>query len=996
MDAHQKELQRIQRSSEGFHVASYLLQTASRNCQYFGALTYAVVIQNSELSEENVQALLTAILGHIRQLSSDETQILSNLFVLRKLMSDLCVLLIKLKLSHNPVGEFLRSIANADIPDLQSYASLVPQLSRTLLGLLLIFFAILAEDIVKLNDGNSATNSKVKSDIFPYLEVTYEYLAFLQEKEQLPLDLDIQALETLSSWMAYIPNATGDSRYDSEQLTLIVKFLLRHFTLPINHEDDQVMSSLKLCLSIFNEILEINAPLLSVEQKLSLYLVLFNPGEWGEQFLGQIVFHERREEFHEEVNAFVDLSLTVLQLNAIRLSKSLLEPSTQNILSIALRLTSIEGVALSDEFISEHMLGFWEEFANIYQDSSDMFDILFEESKDAQFKDRFESEKKSLFINVSKIYWSKIHIPDLSTYNGIRNEFLAYRNTVAEFFNGAYALLKSEYYEMLCDSLISSIQKYPQDPGLLADIEATFYLLYKINSDTIYFESQEKAIAPFSQRIFSNNIFDTFRNISLSDERGQIFYSTFVQYLASNEFFLKTPEGSLYLGQVFDMLFPIIMAGNSKISLLALKTATKICEECSLSLTGFLPNLESVVIEMLRNPIIDSLIRLRMFNAYSVIARSIKDLKEHATIVKGLVSAVGDAALAMMDAAGGNLSETQEDYLVSLISCLVNIGKGSALSDEETDEFLAQQEVDYREFWQEDPLGIRTEVLSIVKRFSLEYTPLTQKTIVVEKCIQVFKSGLGEKLGGPFAFEDLVIAQYLVELMDQLRNPNAVPQVFSLFESLISANASSLSIDLVSGLVDRLFTLRLDFLKTDPDMIKAAIDVFAKIVETKPSLIVHAPVFSGAVVGFALEGFGANESFIVKSILKFWVNIINMKRGTMEDQQLISALFVEQQLGKMLTYELMSSFIKSTRSHLEYYYTVFRCLAGKYPVQFKQWLNESLDEQKSTLLAKVEPKDITMFSHKLLITRGRRTANDVLKLFWLQANGLVEYNSQSY
>lgn len=992
----QRELQAIQKSPEGFDLASFLLQTNSRNCQYFGALTFAVVIQNSDLNDQNVQALVSAISGHIRQLLSDESQISGRLFILRKLMSDLSILLIKLSFSHHPIWVFLRSISSFEGSDVQAFASHIPQVPLTLLGLLMIYFAILVEDVIKLNDGASAINAAVKTEIFPYLEVTFEYLTYLQDNKQLPEDLDVQALETLNSWMSYIPNANGDARYDSEQLSLIVKFLLQHFQLPIDYESDQTMTALRLCLSIFNEILEVNAPLLSVEQKLSLYLILFNRGEWGDQFLNTIVFHERREEFHEEVNAFVDLALVVLQLNAIRLSKSILEPSTQNILSIALRLTSIEGVPLHDEFVSERMLAFWEEFANVYQDSSDIFDILFEESTDAQFKDRFESEKKLLFINVSKIYWGKIHIPDLTVYNGIRNEFTAYRNTVAEFFNGAYALLKSDFYEMLCESLINSIQRFPEDQGLSADIEATIYLLYKINSDTIYFESQERLIAPFSLRIFSSNIFETVKGISLSEQRGQLFYSTFVQFLASNEFFFKTSEGSVYLGQVFDMLFPIIMAGSSSISLLASKTATKICEECSLSLTGFLPNLELIVIEMLKNPSIDSLIRLRMFNAYSVIAKSIKDLRENASIVKGLISAVSDASQAMMDTAGANLSELQEDYLVSLISCLVNIGKGSGLSDEEIDELLAQEEVDYREFWQEDSLGIKSEVFSLVKKFSLDYTPLKQKTIVIEKCLLVFKIGLGEKLGGPFDFDDLLIAQYLVLLMDQLSNPNAVPLVFGLFESMVSVNPSRLSNELITGLVDRLFTLKLEFLKTDPDMIKSAIDVFAKIVEVKPSLIIYSSIFASTIIAFALEGFDANESFIVKSILKFWINIINMKRGTMEDQALVSNLFVEQQLGKLLTFDLLRSFIKSTRSHLEHYYTVFRCLVGKYPLPFKQWLNESLEEQKATILEKVDSKDISMFAHKLMITRGRRTANEVLKLFWLQANGLVEYNSQSY
>lgn len=992
----QKDLQVIQKSPQGYNVASYLLQQNSKNCHYFGALTYAVVIQNSELNDESILALINSIQGHILHLLMDTAEISSNLFILRKLMSNLSLLYIKSPGFANPILVFLRSLGCEDVLDIQAFTTRLYQLTSTLLGLLLVNFSILVEDLIKVNDYSPSINAAFKSDIFPYFEVTFEYLRYLQDKSQLQEEMDLQALETLNSWMSYIPNASGDAKYDSNQLTLIVEFLLYHFQEPLNCDNDKNMSASRLCLVIFNEILEVNATLLSVEQKLSLYSVLFKSGDWGSQFMDDVIFQERREEFHEEVNAFVDLVVTVLQLNAIRLSKSILEPSTQNILSIALKLTSIEGVALSDEFVSERMLAFWEELANVYQDSNDIFDVLFSEASDPRFKENFESGKKSIFNEVAKVYWKKILIPDLSLYSDIRGEFNAYRNAVAEFFLGAYALLKSDFYELMCESLIDCIQRFKEHQELLAYIEATLYLLYKINDDTVYFESQERLISPFSLKIFGSNLLDTFKDVSFSDTRGQLFYSTFVQFLASNEFYFKTSKGSSHLGQVFDILFPIIMASSSNISLLASKTATKICEECSLRLTGFLPNLEVIVIEMLRNPAIDSLIRLRMFNAYSVIAKSLKDLHEHGQIVRGLVLAIKEASQVMMEAAGEKLTEDQEDYLVSLVSCLVNIGKGSLLNDDDIDQMLAQEEVKYRNFWQNDPLGIKPEIVDIVKKFSLEYQPLSQKTMVVEKCVLVFKTGLGEKLGGPFEFDEAIVAQYLVSMMEHLTNPNAVPYIFGLFEFMITVNFSKMDDRLVGGLIDRLFIQRLGFLKTDPDMIKSAIDLFSKIIEFKPSLIIHSSIFPNTIIQFALEGFEANESFVIKSILKFWINTINMKRGTREDHEAMSRLFVDEQLGKLVTFNLLRSFLRSTRSNLEYFYNVFRNLLGKFPIPFKQWLNQSLDELKLSTLEKVDLKEINMFVHKLMVTRGRRTANDVIKLFWLTANGLFEYNSQSY
>lgn len=976
-------------------MASYLLEQPSRNCKYIGALTYAVVIQNSELNDETLRALTASLQAHIGQLLSDATQISAQLFILKKLMSDLSLLYIRSPSFANPIWVFLRSIGEEG-SDILAFRACVSHLSAMQLGILLMFFSILVEDVLKFNDHASALNAAVKRDVFPLLAVTIEYLTYLQENNQLQDDIDVQALETLNSWMSYIPNINGDSRYDSEEIALIVRFLLQHFQQSIDLDNDKKMNSFKLGLQICNEILEINAQLLSMEQKLLLYSTLFTPGEWGDQFTIRAIFSDRREEFHDEVTAFVDLVLTVLQLNSIRLSKSILEASTQNILSIALKLTSIDGIPNFEEFVSERMLEFWEELANVYQDSTDIFDILFGEAEDPDFKANFELEKRTIFNEVAKVYWRKIHIPDLDVYKDIRSEFNGYRVSVAEFFFGVYALLKADFYQMICESLIECLQEYPQRPALIADIEATLYLLYKINDDTVYFESQERLITPFSLKIFASKLLEIFKDSSIYEDKGQLFNSTLIQYLASNEFFFKTPEGSAYLGQVFDMLFPIIMANSSKLSLLASKTATKICEECSLSLTGFLPNLEVIVIEMLRNPSIDSLIRLRMFNAYSVIAKSIRNLNEHAQIIKGMILTISEASRAMMAATGSILSENEEDYFVSLVSCLVNVGKGSSLTDEEVELMLAEEEVRYRQYWQEDPLGIKLAVLDIVRKFSLESQALSQNTVAIEKCLLVFKTGLGEPLGGPFEFDHQTIAQYLVSVMENLRNPNAVPYVFSLFESMIVTSFSKMSDELVGGLIDRLFILRLDFLKTDPDMIKSAVDTFSKIIEFKPSLIIQLPIFASTIIPFALEGFDANESFIIKSILKFWINTINMKRGTRDDHETLTRLFIDHQLGKMVTIKLMPSFLRCTRSHLEYYYNVFRSFIGKFPIPFKNWLTESLEVLKGSILAKVDPKEINMFIHKLMVTRGRRTANDVLKQFWLTANGLVEYNSQSY
>lgn len=997
VNEYQKELQALQRSPEGYSLAGYLLQQNSKNCKYFGALTYAVVIRSSnDLDEGRIKELVYVLHSNIKQLAADPSQIRGNLFIIRKLMSDLSLLYVKY---HNyyvsPIWLFIEALGSNHGSDPQEFAFAVSQLPSLLFALLLILFTVLIEDVVKFNDYKSSVHAALHRDVFPLLVVIYEYILYLSENNQLDQELDSQALTTLNSWMQYIANANGDTKYNETQVSCFIRYLFIHFQTGVDVNQPDLISSAHQSFLIFDEILEINPTLLSMELKLSLYRVLFDNNQWGQEFMERVIFTDLKEEYSDEINAFVELVLVVLQLNSVRLSKTILEGTTQNILSIAHRLTAMTG-PYEDENISGRMLVFWEELANVYQDSSDVFEAMFESQSDTEFKIRFEGEKTRILNEVARVYWKKLHLPDLPTYTSIKADFNSYRSSVADFFLVMYSLEKAPFYEVMVDSLIENINQLPSDPLVIADIEATLFLLFKINEDLVYFESQANALFPLSLRVFQNGIIGAFQHLPLNDPANAVFYATNVQYLASNEFFFKTAEGSVYLGALFDLLFPIIMSDSRILSLLASKTALTICDVCSNNLAGFLPNLEIIVIEMLKNPSIDSLIRLRMFKAFTVIARSIPLPQEHGRIVSGLITGVRDAGDAMMGAAGESLSDIQEEYLISLLSCLVNIAKGCALPDDTIEEVLIHQEQAYKEYWQEDPMGIKEHIYSIIEKFSLQYPPLFQKTLVVERCTLVLKNGLGEKLGGPFDLGDDAIAHYIISLMSIISNPNAVSYAFALIETLVSVNYREIDAYLVHELIEKAFTQRLDFLKTDPDMIESAIGVFSKIIECKPALILHTEVFSNTVVGFALDGLNASELLTVKSILKFWIGFLNMKRGTKEDQDRANEMFVGQNLGKLVTANLLLSFLKAPRSNLEYYYSVFRGLVARYPMQCKIWLVEALNDATEINRSKVTDKDLEMFVHKLLITRGRRTANEVLKSFWLQVNGFFEYNTVTF
>lgn len=110
----------------------------------------------------------------------------------------------------------------------------------------------------------------------------------------------------------------------------------------------------------------------------------------------EILLTDSRFEHEDLVNAFVDLALYVLQHNMIRLSKTILEPASQSILQIAMAMTDLDGASFENDQVSERMLEFWEEFINVYIDSGEVFETLFELRDDAEFKRSFEYQRSQI------------------------------------------------------------------------------------------------------------------------------------------------------------------------------------------------------------------------------------------------------------------------------------------------------------------------------------------------------------------------------------------------------------------------------------------------------------------------------------------------------------------------------------------------------------------------------------------------------------------------
>lgn len=975
----QNDLQALQKSPHGYQLAKQLMLQSSKNCKYFSALTYSVIINGTkQFDDARLSELIAETRSYIFNLMGEFS---SNLFIIRKLLSNLALLFL-----YNST-KFNRPIEALVTQD-QSYnlSLALPQIvssNNNLLTVLILFNSIIVEELMKVEQ-LSDIHSKVYNNVFGNFNTVIQYLSSIQ----IPYDIDLQSLDCLNSWVVYISMAESQSsvRYTDYNTDSLIRFLFNHFH---SHDfNDDSIEIFNKAISVTTEILEMNPRMLNSDLKALLKRILFEHGNWGFQFINNIIFNDIHENYEDEISNFINL-LTLFILNEfLYITKNLTTPLNQFILNVFVKLTDFPGKAIVDEKLSEQFLGFWEEFINVFVDDEatieERLNTLSEEEKHL-----FHYQRDELCNSICKIYWGKLTLPSESEYLANKSEINYFRSNVGDFFSIIYSLLKVPFYETLTQGAIAQINDFnDNDISKIYGIESTLFILYKINEDCTFYESQSCILLPHVNNLLNNGLLQILSILDPKMDNYSIILSTIIKYISSIQFYLKSNEGTQFLGVIFELLFSIVLSDNHSLSLAASKTILGICQENRDNLIQFLPDLEKLLIKMIQTPTIDNLIRQRITNSFISIAQAIPDPNKFSPIIFHILHEIKVISQRSMQET--DVNDDKLEYLLSLLACVVESGKACIISEEVEDIYTPDQMNIINSFWQEDNMNIKQMILNIIEEFSLNYKPFITNPTVTEYCCQIFKCCLNEPMNGPFKFDLPIILDYLVLKINNC-DSNSVNFIFRLVETIIITNSKDLDKDTISTLVQKLFTEKLDFFGSDPDLIQAALELFTTILDRKPSLLIHLDIFKNVVINFAVEGLSAHEALIIKTCLKFWISLLSMKRGNQLDQDLIKQLMIEQNLGAVFTSKLLHAFIHTSRSSLDYYYLIFRNLISKYSLPLKNWIIGSYDPS-----FKHTEKEFGTFLNKIMITRGQRSANDVLKQFWLHENGLIEFNTQKY
>jgi hypothetical protein len=950
-----------------------LLSQGSLSCKYFGALTITVFINTHSQNLQNLSntqwdSIINQLIDYIHELLQ-----LGNkaMFIIKKLLSNISLIFVNFY-NRIDIDTIVSKLNNNNVENMEISIN---------------FYTILVEDL---------SRKEVLAELHSII-----HQLFAKNFSSLYLNLNaskfttFQLLECMNSWFIYISIAESNSQeiYPYGQIEPLIKFLLNQFQ--VNFDVIDRMDILNRSFQVLTEILETSPKFLNPLKSI-LASLMFDPNLFGVYFIDNICFNQDySQEFSEEIECFINLLIAYLNSNINYISKNLLNHDVENILTIILNLSEFKGHPIIDEKTSEQFLIFWEEFLNFYIDD----DQILKETLKENYSE-FDHVRNKLLNRLSLVYWKKCQY-----FNGApKQEFAHYRTQVADLFIVLYQLLNIELYSNFTQSVVLQLQNYTEQSE--ASIEASLYLLYKITDDlTFYDDASTDKLIPFIESMFQNNLISSFNKLATENSQVNV---TLLNLLSSIHFYFSKEPGSNRLLETFNFLFSIILQSSTSLdpyqknlSLVASKTVLKICQDSQESLILFLPNLQPILNEMINSVEVDSLIRERMTNAFVSIARSMKNPSALGNIIFELIQSIIKVSLMLIGNSPSfltnlhyttvQLKEKLEDYAISLLSCINEIGKATQLPEDIDDYLTGVQIQEINEYWSKDPLGIKSLILNCISQFSINFEPLIENKLVTEKCCCILKNGLCEAIDGPFKFEIKTILEYLVAKFNR-SNLQSIPYIHILVETIFISNFKEITSNIMEDIIGNLFLNSKNALSGDVDVVKSSIDLFNTVLETSPGLLLLSSCFQLDILGFCLGALEHHEPFVTKSVTKFWTTLIAMRKGTFENQQFFKQLMLNNdgQFGQQLTESLTLAFATNHRSNLDLFYPIFRHLIAKFPIQFKVWLRNVV-VTKCVKQGRFEENEVDGFIARLMITRGQRQANDVLKKFWLQVNGLKDY-----
>ncbi|ANB11199.1 Kap122p [Sugiyamaella lignohabitans] len=853
-------------------------------------------------------------------------------------------------------------------------SQLLAQLSAEDLNLILRFCKTLLDDY-KSNSASDLKNAEVQATLIsnlPYFlkiaQISFigvEGAGGVNSSDNKVVELLLQCLETTSTWINHFLKYTEAEA----QLKHFVPWFLTHLEASFSLQDD----------SIFKEICD-----------MVVEMFRYNQNVWDRST------RERLYQFTFSVSPTILpplLTLTeglddrnisycrlVISIAEFLTPKYLQDPdnngSFKQLLELLIAFSSIQPTPMVEDTMAMEILEFWNGFV--------------EEIVGGGYLS--SEQPQTGYINqIIGIYWNRIMLPPDNITNTWEKdtwqEFLSFRRDFCDFLELAYPIVSSKLFGLLVNSIVENIQQShktdgTRDPSSMnwRQIECSLYCLNGL-SEMIGTSGDEYSTV---QLVFNSSLWE-----DLSSCNSLRVRQTAVSLIGSFDTFFERPEGQPYLTTTLSYLFKSLSIPD--LSLTASRSIQKLCASSRKHLVSLLPTLMDLYCSRQYYKTTGTVAHERTVNAIACVIQALDNLEEKAQYADRLVSILVEQLPVTIE----NKSQLTDPevmlLVVSLLKCIVNIGKGLRIP-EETASPNREELQSLATFWNTYSSSTREKIVGTIQWLTMDAIPFSQDPQICEVCCDIFKSGFSEIVPNPFVFDPDTILTF-ISAKHQYGPPTCYTTLIELSSCLVTSSSvgeSTLATEYISELLQTFFssTHENDY---EPDIQIGNMQLLTQIYSHYPDSFLSNQSALPFLIGFATEMLASNDRFVIRATSKFWTTVItkdnarNETSRTRRSEILHSAgpLIVDKVVGKISG--------EAIRSDLECYTDVIKKLVNKYPLESKPWFVNSIINNPRPDLAKQDLSLRTRFLTKIFNLRGSRETNEVVKNFWSDCKGIANY-----
>lgn len=978
----QQQLQSIQKRPDAPELAHELLKYNVQTIQFFGALTYTVYLFNHPIDTQIGDVMIGELVEACSR-NLDSVVIQKLLFNIAKIYTNIL---------YFPINDLFQKLSSKglDMITISKYG--------------LLACKTIGEELNRCEKITAEKNQMIMDSM---LEDNTKNL--LNNTTHLVLEdssLKKVWLDCLQAWMIYVSKSSFEFHVKSDlnEYYRITLMLLQKLDID--------------ALDLISEIFDVCPSQLNNDNKSFFRSLVFS--EWTTNFITNNDIDDNSK--------LSKLIASSLDSEILTFASKLIDSEYQQRIEFLLFLTNQPGDPITDEPFSVDMLEFWTLFAEAFINDTEAIHTLIG-NEEAKIQ-TLHKISKTYFIKLSAIYWEKCKLID--GFDEYEDEFLNFRRDIGELFESLFTIARSEVFNNLSNSVSSSLLNERCSNDQIKNADTSLYLLTVISSIVGETENDTNLFYDLNC-LFESKFLVRIASLPLSSDLDNKLYQYLVKdsikFISEINWFYQTPSGLSHVNDVLMFLFKYLEDSNFQDS--ASRAILSITDTCRSDLTSLLNDFELAATSIIKNIDVDTNVRTRIIRSYSSILQTVANLRLQAEKISkflDLIYTESIGAYGSIETTAGNadILEKIDAFLVSMVSSLVGLARGLEIPEDwekyyEDDPDKMKLSYEYWKFQDQHKFQVHDKCLKLVLLFtfpSYHFSNLSTKRNlnpeIVEQVYNLLRSGLSEPIPGPFVIDYFEIIKLIIKVFQYCQTnetSNVDPPIIKfiqLYGILVKSNYTSSTITKITGLqvgiddlhmsevIDVLLFQNFDSITEDTDVLQYIFTLLGDIITCYPTELIQNPGFVRIMEIFIDQIYrNCQQRFVVISLSKFASNLIYLRKGKLEDVEFMNHLLVDKNIGEILVLNLMRGFINTSRSLIEFYVDILRALTSKYGKYLRVWIENAflrINEENMTKNAKiVDQKVVEGFIKQLLVTRGQRVANRIIKEFWYTVTGMVDY-----